>query len=96
MNPELDIGVPGGTLLLKFSDALLGNDVGELNAARAALAEELGPKSVSAASAIAANFTKNDRIANGCGIPVDEVVLKATEEIREQLGLAVRGRSAIS
>ena len=42
---------------------------------------------MTAAAAIAANFSKNDRIANGAGIPVDTMVLKITEDIREQLGL---------
>ena len=29
----------------------------------------------------------NDRIANGCGIPVIPMVLKATKDIRDELGL---------
>ncbi|HMB74276.1 MAG TPA: alkylhydroperoxidase-related (seleno)protein, partial [Gammaproteobacteria bacterium] len=43
--------------------------------------------SVTAASAIAGNFSKNDRIANAIGIPVDPGDLKPTKEIRAQLGL---------
>jgi hypothetical protein len=42
---------------------------------------------VPAASAIAANFSKNDRIANGYGSPFDPIMLKATTEIRAQLEL---------
>jgi hypothetical protein len=83
----LDSGVPGGELLLAFSDAVIGTDRAVLDAARTALAEGLGPAAVPAASAIAANFSKNDRIANGAGIPVDDMVMKATVDIREQLGL---------
>ena len=83
----MDVGVPGGHLLLAFADAIIGTDRVALDAARSALAEGLSPAAVTAASAIAANFSKNDRIANGVGIPVDDMVLKVTEDIREQLGL---------
>ena len=58
-----------------------------LDTARAALAEALGPEAIAGASAIAGNFTKNDRVANALGIPVDPPVLKGTEDLREQLGL---------
>ncbi|MDA0653178.1 MAG: alkylhydroperoxidase-related (seleno)protein, partial [Proteobacteria bacterium] len=58
-----------------------------LNSARRALAEGLSPAAVSAASAVAANFTKNDRIANGLGIPIDPMVLQGSEDLRAQLGL---------
>ena len=87
MRPQLDIGVPGGALLLAFADAIVGTDPDALEAARTALADALGPAAVSAAASIAANFSKNDRLANGLGIPVDAMVLKGTEELREQLGL---------
>jgi hypothetical protein len=58
-----------------------------LDAARRALAERLGPAAVTGASAIAGNFSKNDCIANALGIPVDADSLRATREIRAQLGL---------
>ncbi|MFT5181446.1 MAG: hypothetical protein ACI8S3_001330 [Alphaproteobacteria bacterium] len=83
----MDIGVPGGDLLLAFADAVIGADLAALDNARTALAEGLSPAAVSAAAAVAANFTKNDRIANGLGIPIDPMVLKGTEDLREQLGL---------
>ncbi len=95
MRPELDIGVPGGDLLLAFADAVVGTDVAALNDARGALADGLDPAAVSAAASIAANFSKNDRIANGLGIPVDPLVLKGTEDLREQLGLNAY-RSAVN
>ena len=77
----------GGRALLDFSDAAVGTDLKALNSARAVLAEELGPHAVSGAAAVIAGFTKNDRIANGIGIPVDPMVLKGTEELRSDLGL---------
>ena len=49
--------MPGGNLLLAFADAVIGPDVAALDAARNALADGLGPAAVSAAAAIAANFS---------------------------------------
>ena len=79
--------MPGGELLLAFADAVIGADPAALDSARSALAEELGPAAVSAAAAVAGNFTKNDRIANGLGIPVDAIAMAGHEDLREQLGL---------
>ena len=87
MQPELDIGVPGGQQLLNFADAITGSDPRKLDEARTALSDELGPASVVAASATVATFTKNDRIANSLGIPVDPLVLDTTKEVRGKLGL---------
>lgn len=50
MNPELDIGVPGGRELLAFSDAVLGADKDHLDQERLDLADALGPQAVSAAA----------------------------------------------
>lgn len=87
VRPEQDIGVPHGDLLLAFAEAIIGTDRAALDTARTALAEALGPEAIAGASAIAGNFTKNDRVANALGIPVDPPVLKGTEDLREQLGL---------
>ncbi len=87
VRPTLDIGVEAGAELLAFADAVLGHDSTALDDARKALAERLGPAAVSAASIIAANFSKNDRIANGLGIPMEKHAIEATVEIREALGL---------
>ena len=87
VDPAQDIGVPGGAELLAFAEAAIGSDRPALDRAREAVAEIIGPRAVSAAAAIAANFSKNDRIANGCGIPVDPMVLKATADIRARLRL---------
>ena len=87
IKPTLEIGVPGGKEILNFSEALIGPDRSILDKARLELADILSPAAVSAASAIAANFTKNDRIANGCGIPSEPKMLKASKDIRANLGL---------
>jgi hypothetical protein len=87
VNPEIESGVAGGKELLAFATALVGSDRAILDDARVAVATVIGTPAVPAAAAVAANFSKNDRIANGCGIPVDPIALKATKDIRQQLGL---------
>jgi hypothetical protein len=87
VNPTLEVGVGGGRVLLDFAEALLEVDVPELDRARAALVAELGPAAVAAASIIAGNFTKNDRIANGIGIPSEPEVVKKTADFHDRLGL---------
>jgi hypothetical protein len=87
VRPELDTGVPHGEKLMAFADAIVGTDRGALDEARAAIADALGDVAVAGAAAIAANFSKNDRVANGIGIPIDEMVMKITEDIRAELGL---------
>ncbi len=87
VRPELDTGVPHGALLLTFAETIIGTDRPALDAARVALADALGPVAIAGASAIAGNFTKNDRVANALGIPIDDMVFKGTQDLREQLGL---------
>jgi len=95
IDTQQDINFPGGNELLAFSDALLGSDISELNKARSALEQALGPAAISAASSIAATFTKNDRVANGSGIPAEPRMMDGAEDIRELLGLK-KFRSAIN
>ena len=79
--------MPGSAQLLAFAEAIISTDRNRLDAARIALAEKLSPATVTGASAIAANFSKNDRIANAIGIPVEQNDLEPTKAIRAQLGL---------
>lgn len=87
VRPALDSGVPHGDILLAFAEAIIGSDRAALGAVRGELAAALGPAAVVGASAVAGNFSKNDRVANGIGIPIDDMVFKGTEDLRAQLGL---------
>ena len=62
-------------------------DTEELAAARAAVAERLGPDGVTTASIIGAHFSMLDRIANAIGISVDPMIVKPTADFRESLGI---------
>ena len=87
VRPSEDVGLDGGDALLAFAGAVVGTDPEELVRARKALAEQLSPAALVAAACIAANFTRDDRIANGLGLPMEDVAFKETVEIRERLGL---------
>lgn len=87
VDTALDIEFPGGNELLAFADALLGPDPAALDAARETLEKNLGPAAVTAASIIAATFTKNDRVANGTGIPAEPRMFNGAKDIRDLLGL---------
>ena len=79
--------MPGGKALLAFADAVIGPDRTALDRARLDVAKAVGPAAVPAAAAIAATFTKNDRIANGSGIPSELRMLRNSKEIRAELGI---------
>lgn len=93
LHPEIDTGVPGGSQLIAFADALVGPDAAALARARVALDAALGADAIVGAAAIASIFSMNDRIANAIGIPMDPAFLKGTEDFRERLGIN-RFRSA--
>ncbi len=76
-----------GCELVRFAGALMKPDTEELAAARAAVAERLGPDGVTTASIIGAHFSMLDRIANAIGISVDPMIVKPTADFRESLGI---------
>ena len=91
VDPQIDIKFPGGSELLAFSDAVLGSNLDELDRARTALENSLGPAAVSSASIIAATFTKNDRVANGTGIPAESRMMGGQRIFANYWGLRIFG-----
>lgn len=87
VDPGVDPGIAGGRELVEFVDALLGPDAGRLVQARAALVALLGYEGLLGASAIAANFSRNDRIANATGIPLEKDFVEQSEDFRAVLGI---------
>ena len=87
VDPAADSGVAAGASIVEFVDALLGADEGRLSRARAALEASLGPAGVTAVSVVAANFSKNDRIANATGIPLEAMFVRGSEDFRADLGV---------
>ena len=72
---------------MAFAEALATRDEEALGTARDALLAAGGNDVLVDAAAVAANFQRMVRIADSTGIPVDPIALKATVEIREELGL---------
>ena len=91
VNASTDNGVPHGALLNAFTEAVLGADGAQLDSARNALVTALGPAALVDAAAVIAAFMQMDRIADGAGVPLDEFVMEATNDFREDLGLHAFG-----
>lgn len=87
VDPTSDTGVASGASIVQFVDALLGPDEDRLSRARTLLEESLGPAGVTAVSVVAGNFSKNDRIANATGIPLEAMFVRGSEDFRADLGV---------
>ena len=86
VNADADSGVPHGSLLTAFAEAAVRR-TDALQGLRERIASELGVQELVDAAGIVANFQRMVRIADGCGIPLDEFTKDATDDCREELGL---------
>ena len=86
VNPNTDSGVPYGSLLTAFAEAAV-HRTDALSGLRERIAADLGVQELVDAAGIVANFQRMVRIADGCGIPLDEFTKDATDDCREDLGL---------
>jgi len=68
---EGDGGVSEGRLLVRFADAVLGEDEIALRRARDALAAGLGSPGLVDAAGVVGLFNAIDRVADATGIPLD-------------------------
>ena len=84
---NVDSGVAHGTLLVSFSEAVLGCDDAALEFARRKILDDLGPEALCDSAAVVATFQQMDRIADGTGIPLDEIVAEPTQDFRAEIGL---------
>jgi hypothetical protein len=82
-----DGGIPQGSLLVDFAEAVLGSDDERLARARLRLTEALGIDALVDAAAVVANFNAIDRIADATGIPIDAERVELTADLRTELGL---------
>lgn len=83
---DADSGIPGGSELVRFTDAVLEHPA-DLPAARTALVERLGEAEMVDAAGVIGNFQRMVRIADSTGIPVDGFMAEGNADVREQLGL---------
>lgn len=83
---DTDSGIPGGSELVRFTDAVLDNPA-DLEPARAGLVARLGEAKMVDAASVIGNFQRMVRIADSTGIPVDGFMAEANADVRQQLGL---------
>ena len=85
---DSDAGVSHGARLLAFAEAVLGDDEAALARERATLRGVLSPECFVDVAGVIAAFNVVDRVADATGIPLDDMLLAASADLREQLGLS--------
>ena len=78
-------GVPAGTELIAFTDAVVLGDIDEYPMARAALAAVVGRAGADRAAMVAGNFSMMNRALDAIGAPVD----RGHGALAEEMGLTV-------
>lgn len=86
-NRALPLGTRDGELLLDFADAVLASGATALAAVQRRVLDELGPDALAGAAAVAGNFSRNDRIANAIGIPLERDFVVQAADLIATLGL---------
>ena len=86
-DPSIDIGVPGGNLLLRLVDAVLTNSE-PLVQVHDAIIEELGPESLVDAATVFGNFEMMNRVADASGIPIPAAGIEREKSLVELLDLS--------
>ena len=88
-------GVPGETELLGLvEETVLSPGSDTLPQRRSAVADALGEAALVDAAAVIGNFQRMTRIADGTGIPLDDMVVAMTTELREEIGINQYGSAA--
>ena len=80
-------GVADADVLIGLAEALVGEDDAALAEARTRARERIGPAAFVDAVAVASNFERMVRIADGTGIPLDTPMNLVSEDVREELNL---------
>jgi len=82
-----DGGVPHGALLVRFVDAVLGDQGPTLAAVRDEVQRALGAAALVDAAAAIASFNAVVKIADGTGIPLEAAKEARTRDIRGTLAI---------
>ena len=80
-------GVPYGLQLMKFGESLASGDEAALAGSRQRLFDAAGPAVLVDAAAVAANFQRMVRLADAAAIPVDNVTVAISANVRKKLDL---------
>lgn len=79
--------MPHGNLLIRFAEALLGEEDHGLTRARDALAAALGPPGLADAAGVVGLFNAIDRVADATGIPLEPEKAAVSADFRAALDL---------
>ena len=91
---RVDAGVEHGALLVALTEAVMGEDEKRLEREREALRAVLSPAAFVDTAAVIGSFNVVDRIADATGIPLDDMIRGASQEVRAELDLARFASSA--
>jgi len=81
-------GIEGGAELVRLVEGSLKTDLtDQLSRRRQDVVNVLGEKALVDAAAVVGNFQRMTRIADGTGIPLDDMMMALTADFREELGL---------
>jgi hypothetical protein len=86
-DPSLPTGVPGGTELLRFVDAIITRSPDDLVTAQEAIINVLNPESLVDAASVFGNFEMMNRVAEGSGIPVPQQAVERMKDTIDELGM---------
>lgn len=91
---DSDGGVEHGARLVAFTEAVMKEDDAALSREHGALRALLSPESFVDVAATIGAFNVVDRIANATGIPLDDMLVGMSMDIRRELHLARFASSA--
>ena len=86
VDPEAESGVPHGGILTAFAESAVRRS-DDLPERREDIVAAIGEPALIDAAGIVANFQRMVRIADACGIPLDDWTRKRTADAKRQLAL---------
>lgn len=86
-DPSISTGIPGGTELLLFVDAVIGSSVPEIRHAQTAVIGALRPEGLADAAGVFGNFEMMNRVAEGTGIPIAVQAIERMADTIDELGI---------
>ena len=86
VDPETESGVPHGGILTAFAESAVRRS-DDLPERREDIVAAIGEPALIDAAGIVANFQRMVRIADACGIPLEDWTRKRTADAKEQLRL---------
>jgi hypothetical protein len=82
-----DGNIPNGSLLVAFTDAVMGTDDAALSEGREEVRAVMGDAALVDAAAVVSAFNGFTRIADSTGIPIEEAKAQSTADFRSALGI---------